>query len=82
MYYIIIKYKIQVANEAIQSFKQVMSFSGNYPEKCPVRIWKRDIPHRIDLLISNNFSFIRFFAQRVYYELSVVKVYDSQPIFY
>ena len=23
-----------------------------------------------------------FFAQRVFYELSVVKVYDSQPIFY
>ena len=23
-----------------------------------------------------------FFAQRVFYELSVVKVYDSQPIFF
>ena len=67
----------------MRPFKQVMSFSGNYPEKCPVRIWKRDmpLPHLIDLLISNNFSFMRFFAQRVYYELSVVKVYDSQLIF-
>ena len=46
------------------------------------RIRKRDMPHLINLLISNNFSFMRFFAQRVYYELSVVKVYDSQPIFY
>ena len=26
----------------MRPFKQVMSFSGNYPEKCPVRIWKRD----------------------------------------
>ena len=34
------------------------------------------------LIISNNFSSITFFAQRVFYELSsVVKVYDSQPIF-
>ena len=66
----------------MRPFKQVMSFSGNYPEKCPVRIWKRDMPHLINLLISNNFSVMRFFAQRVYYELSVVKVYDSQPIFY
>ena len=49
----------------MRPFKQVMSFSGNYPEKCPVRIWKRDMPHLINLLISNNFSFMRFFAQRI-----------------
>ena len=55
--------------------------SGNYPEKCLVRIWKRDIPLLIDLLISNNFSSMTFFVQRVFYELSVVKVYDSQLIF-
>ena len=28
----------------------------------------------IDLLISNNFSSMTFFAQRVFYELSVIKV--------
>ena len=55
---------------------------GNYLEKCPVRIWKRYIPRLIDLLISNNFSSMTFFAQRVFYELSVVKVYDSQQIFF
>ena len=27
------------------------------------------------------FSSMTFFAKRVFYELSVVKVYDSQPIF-
>ena len=40
------------------------------------------MPLLIDLLISNNFSSMTFFAQRIFYELSVVKVYDSQPIFY
>ena len=35
---------------------------GNYLEKCPVRIWKRNIPLRIDLLISNNFSSMTFFC--------------------
>ena len=41
-------------------------------------------PDLIDLLISNNFSPMTFFcATRIlrHYELSVVKVYDSQPIF-
>ena len=47
--------------------------AGNYPEKCPVRIWERDIPLLIDLLISNNLSSMTFFSQRVFYELSVVK---------
>ena len=44
---------------------------------------ERYIPLLIDLLISNNFSssYDIFFAQRVFYELSVVKLYDSQPIF-
>ena len=28
----------------------------------------------MDLLISNNFSSMTFFAQRVFYELSVVKI--------
>ena len=37
-------------------------FFDNYPEKCPVRIWKRDIPLLIDLLISNNFSYTTFFC--------------------
>ena len=55
--------------------------AGNFPEKCPVQIWKRYIPLLIDLLISNNFSSMTFFVQHVFYELSVVKVYDSQPIF-
>ena len=48
---------------------------GNYLEKCPVRIWKRYIPLLIDLLISNNFSSsMTFFCERIFYELSVVKV--------
>ena len=34
----------------------------NYPEKCPVRIWKRNIPLLIDLLISNNFSSVTFYC--------------------
>ena len=48
--------------------------AGNYPENCPVRIWKWYIPLLIDLLISNNFSSMTFFAQRVFYDLSVIKV--------
>ena len=54
---------------------------GNYGIRGPVRIWKRYIPLLIDLLISNNFSSMTFFAQRVFYDLPVVKVYDSQLIF-
>ena len=54
---------------------------GNYLQQTPIRIWKRYIPLLIDLLISNNFSSMTFFAQRVFYELPVVKVYDSQLIF-
>ena len=50
-------------------------FLGIYTEKCPLWIWKRYIPLFIDLLISNNFSSMTFFAQRVFYELSVIKVY-------
>ena len=42
--------------------------TGIYTEKCPLRIWKK-----IDHSISNNFSSMPFFAQRVFYE--VVKVY-------
>ena len=48
-------------------------FLGNYTEKCPVRIWKRYILLLIDLLISNNFSSITFFANTYFYELSVSK---------
>ena len=36
--------------------------NGNYPEKCPVRIWKRDTPLLTDLLISNNISSMTFFC--------------------
>ena len=36
--------------------------SGNYLEKCPVRIWKSYTSLLIDLLISNNFSSISFFC--------------------
>ena len=45
---------------------------------------KTYIPLLIGLLISNkfkNYSSMKFFAQLVFYELSVVKVYDSQLIF-
>ena len=54
----------------------------NYWKKTPVQIWKRYIPLLIDLLTSNNFSSMTYFAQLVFNELSVVKVYDTQPIFY
>ena len=55
---------------------------GNYGIRGPVRIWKRYIPLLIDLLISNNFSSMTFFfAQRVFYELPVVKVYEGQLFF-
>ena len=40
-------------------------FFGNYLQQTPIRIWKRYIPLLIDLLISNNFSSMTFFAQRV-----------------
>ena len=43
---------------------------------------KIGIPLLKDHLISNNFFLWHFFAQRIFYELSVVKVYDSQPIFF
>ena len=35
---------------------------GNYGIRTPVRIWKIDIHHLIDLLISNNFSSMTFFC--------------------
>ena len=40
------------------------------------------LPLLIDLLISNNFSSMTFFAQRIFYELLVVNVYNSQLIFF
>ena len=53
-----------------------IKFFGNYREKCPVQIWKRYIPLLKDLLISNKFSSMTFFfAQRIFYELLIVKVY-------
>ena len=72
---------IDFPNSFIRYTKKFTLFNRNYLEKCPVRIWKRYIPLLIDLSISNNFSSMTFFAQRVFYELLVVKVYDSQPIF-
>ena len=56
------------------TLKDTIIFNGNYLEKCPVRIWKKYIPLLIDLLISNNFSSMTFFAQHIFYGLSVVKV--------
>ena len=57
-----------IQNMSIQNFNLESCFTvtfttglGNYPEKCPVRIWKIDIPLLIDLLISNNFSSMTFF---------------------
>ena len=46
-----------------------------FTEKCPLWIWKRYILLLVDVLISNNFSSMTFFAQPVFYELSVVKLY-------
>ena len=56
--------------------------NGNYGIKTPVRFSKRYIPLLIDLLISNNFSSMTFFAQRVFYELPVVKVYSQSTDFF
>ena len=52
---------------------------GNYWKKTQVRIWKRNIPLLIDLLISNNFSFMTFFcATRILWVIirqSIVYIY-------
>ena len=59
---------------------------GNYLEKCPVRIWKRDIPLLIDLLISNNFSSMTFFCAshilRVIGRQSIWQTRQSTDFFY
>ena len=56
-----------ISSEGVPKFLLAINESlefkiGNYPEKCPVRIWKRDISLLIDLLISNNFSSMTFFC--------------------
>ena len=41
----------------------------------------KDVPLLIDLLISNNFSYMTFFAQRVFYKLAIgrqsIRLYDT-----
>ena len=43
-------------------YSYLFSMCGNYGIRTPVQIWKIDIPHLIDLLISNNFSSMTFFC--------------------
>ena len=50
---------------------------GNYGIRTPVRIWKIDIPHLIDLLISNNFSSTTFFCA-----MRILRVIICQSIVY
>ena len=49
----------------------------NYGIRTPVRIWKIDIPHLIDLLISNNFSSMTFFCST-----HILRVIIRQSIVY
>ena len=60
----------------MRPFKQVMSFSGNYPEKCPVRIWKRDMPH----LIARSFNFQQLFFYEIFCATRILRVIGRQSI--
>ena len=57
-------------------------YKGNYLDKMPSTNLKKihTSPYR-SFNFQQLFFYDIFFAQRVFYELSVVKVYDSQPIF-
>ena len=64
-------------NGWVYCFARLHWIFGNYPEKCPVRIWKRYIPLLIELLISNNFSSMTFFCAT-----RILRVIGRQSIVY
>ena len=76
---------VTVYNMSFNSNCRILAAELNYRfTKNPVRIWKIDIPHLIDLLISNNFSSMTFFCAtrilRVIIRQSIVYNDSLQPL--